>query len=147
MRMTHATPPVLIIALVALLGTACATVPVSEEALDWKAADSRWSVHVVTVDPDGDERVTRVWLALVDGVGTIRTSDTRWQKNLERDPDFRMRVRGVDYPLRAVRVADGLEARKIDDAFLEKYGWQERLLMGSDPSEAHSVFFLLAPPE
>ena len=71
MRLSHSTAPLLVTALAALLGTACATVPVSEEAIDWKAVDSRWSVHVVTVDPDGDERVTRVWLALVDGVGTI----------------------------------------------------------------------------
>jgi len=99
----------------------------------------------VTLDADGDERVTRVWIALYQGTGAIRTNHTRWLANLERDPDLRLRVDGVDYPLRVEFVDDAAATEAIDREFLEKYGWQERLLMGEQGREAHAFFLRLMP--
>ncbi len=77
--------------IVLLVGLACASgpLPIASSPIDWEAATERWSLHIVTVDPDGDERVTRIWLALVDGEGTVRTGDSRWWQNLKRDPKCR----------------------------------------------------------
>ena len=50
-----------------LLACATGTTRVAPTALDWDSADERWSIHVVTVDKDGADRVTRLWMAVPRG--------------------------------------------------------------------------------
>ena len=135
--------------IVLLVGLACASgpLPIASSPIDWEAATERWSLHIVTVDPDGDERVTRIWLALVDGEGTVRTGDSRWWQNLKRDPNCRIRVLGSDYPLRAEFVAEYEDKARIDDAFLEKYGWLERTMFRQERGETHENYARLRPAE
>ena len=123
-------------------GLACASgpVPVAQEPIDWRAADDRRSLHIVTVDPDGDERVTRIWVAIVDGEGTLRTGDSRWWQNLERDPNCRIRLLGIEYPVRVEFVMEHEEKARIDDAFVEKYGWLERILFRQERGETHENY-------
>jgi len=110
------------IALLTLL--ACASsVPLALEPIDWQTADDPWSIHIVTLDADGAERVTRIWLATVDAQGSLRTGDSRWWANLQRDPNCRIRLQGTDYPVRAEFVTEHEAKARIDDAFVEKYGW------------------------
>jgi hypothetical protein len=127
------------IALMVCLGCA-STVPVAEKSIDWQAADEHWSLHVVTLDADGDERVTRIWLANVDGEGTLRTGDSRWWQNLKRDPDFRVRMEGTDYPVHAEFVTEHEQKALIDDAFGEKYGWMESLMFRQERGETHENY-------
>ena len=135
----------LVAALAAFSALACASVPAAEDPIDWQAASRHWSVHIVTLDADGEERVTRVWIALYQGIGAIRTNHTRWLANLRRDPDLHLRVDGVDHPMRVEFVDEAASTEVIDRAFLEKYGWQERLLMGEQGREPHAFFLLLVP--
>ncbi len=123
-------------------GLACVTgaVSVAQEPIDWRAADGRWSLHIVTVDPDGDERVTRIWLAIVDGEGTLRAGDSRWWRNLERDAHCGVRLLGIDYPVRVEFVTEHEEKVRIDDAFVEKYGWLERIMFRQDRGETHDNY-------
>lgn len=126
---------------------ACATPAPATNAIDWSTAASPWSSFIVTVDEDGDERVTRIWLASVDGHGVLRTGDSRWWANLERDPACRVRIDGVDYALRAERVSDRATKIRIDEVFLEKYGWQERLLFPQARGETHDNYAWLRAVE
>ena len=112
----------------------------AREPIDWAAANDRWSIHIVTTDSDGDERVTRIWLAMMDGVGVLRTGDSRWWQNLARDPNCRIRLLGIEYPLRAEPVREHDERARIDAAFVEKYGWQERMLFPQEPGETHDNY-------
>ncbi len=123
-------------------GLACASgpVPVAQGPIDWRAADDRWSLHIVTVEPGGDPRVTRIWLAIVDGEGTLRTGDSRWWQNLERDPNCRVRLLGIDYPVRVEFVTEHEEKARIDDAFVEKYGWLEGILFRQERGETHENY-------
>jgi hypothetical protein len=132
-----------------LLGLACASAPppIAEAPIDWESLDEHWSLHIVTVDPDGDERVTRIWLALSDGLGVLRTGESRWWQNLQRDPACRIRLRGTDYPLRAEFVEEKEEKARIDDAFAEKYGWLERVLFPQERGETHQNYARLRPAE
>ncbi len=114
--------------------------PVAQGPIDWRVADDRWSLHIVTVEPDGDPRVTRIWLAIVDGEGTLRTGDSRWWQNLERDPTGRIRLLGIDYPVRVEFVTRHEEKARIDDAFIEKYGWLERILFRQERGETHENY-------
>ncbi len=128
--------------IVFVAGLACASgpVPVAQEPIDWRAVDDRWSLHIVTVDPDGDERVTRIWVAIVDGEGTLRTGDSRWWQNLERDPNCRIRLLKIEYPVRVEFVMEHEDKARIDDAFVEKYGWLERILFRQERGETHENY-------
>jgi hypothetical protein len=114
-----------------LVALACASpVPVADEPVDWQAAGEHWSLHIVTVDEDGDERVTRIWLAIVDGSGALRTGDSRWWENLQR----------TDYPVHAEFVTEHEQKALIDDASVEKYGRMERMMFPQDRGETHDNY-------
>ena len=121
---------------------ACAqgSVPVASSPLDEAGIDDRWSHLVVTVDPDGDDRVTRIWLALVDGEVALRTGDSRWWANLQRDPQIRIRVSGSDHLYRAEFPTSHAEKVQIDEAFLEKYGGWDRVMFSDERGETHENY-------
>jgi len=108
-----------------LLLIACATVAVTPatRAPDWAALADESTVVLVTRDADGDERVTTVWLVVVDGEGFIRTGATRWFANLERDPRLGFRAAGSEYPLAVEFVRDPEVGARVDAAFRAKYGF------------------------
>ena len=102
--------------------------PMAETALDWQAVAGERVPTIVTRDPDGAERATKLWLVVVDGQGLIRTGDSRWFKNIERDPNVVFRVGGQAYSLRAERVTDASLVKRANAAFREKYGWEDRFI-------------------
>ena len=114
-----------------LLAAACATLPVVEapsSELDWDAASDDEVIEILTADPDGDLRRTRVWFVRIDGVTYLRTSGSRWLANLRRDPDVTVCVRGVDYPQRAQVVDDPRMVEGVENAARVKYGFQNTLV-------------------
>lgn len=121
-------------------------IPIASDAVDPAEIDARWSLHVVTLDPDGDERVTRIWIAVLDGDPILRTGDSRWWANLQRDPTIRIRLSGSDSVFRAEPVTDPGEKRRIDTAFLEKYGLWERALFPQARGETHTHYARLRSP-
>jgi hypothetical protein len=125
---------------------ACASRPVSQatEPLDWAAAADERVPQIVTVDPDGDTRVTKLWLVVVDGSGYIRTSGTRWFANLERDPDVVLRVRGTEYPLRTKLVLDADLRERINEAFRSKYGFEDRFIGWFSSRDQANILHLVA---
>ena len=129
----------------AVFAAGCAAVPVAEGPIDWASADERWSILVVTVDPDGDDRVTRIWMALLDGEGVLRTNESRWWANLERDPRIRVRHAGKDHPFRVEVVTDPAERARIDAVFVEKYGTVERMMFPQEPGETHVNYARVRP--
>jgi hypothetical protein len=125
-------------ALVLASSGAIASEPASEPASapDWSAIAGQSTVHVITADPDGDARETKIWVVVLDGVGYIRTSQTTtWGDNVQRNPDIALRVEGREYPLRASFVVDGAERKRIVEKFVAKYGNNPlmNLIRGSDP--------------
>lgn len=84
-------------------------------------------VEILTADADGATRTTRIWIVRVDDHAYIRTGNTHWEKNLEREPVATLRAGGVEYPVRVEFVGDeGLLAR-VEQAYREKYGFMDRL--------------------
>jgi hypothetical protein len=114
--------------ILAALSLACATYAPAEGPVDWEAADAEWDVILVTVDPDGDVRETRVWLVIVDGAGALWTGQTRWAANLKRDANAVLQASGIAYPVRAEFVSDPTERDAVEAAFRQKYGWQDRVV-------------------
>jgi hypothetical protein len=119
------------VSLVGVWGIGCTTTPIASAAIDWNATD-HWSVHVVTQDADGDLRVARIWIVVIDGAGVIRTQQSRWWKNIQRGSFCRIRVDGRDFPVAVEEISDLAARRRVDQAFEEKYGWQERMVISED---------------
>jgi hypothetical protein len=115
--------PILLTALALALAT-----PVAASAPDWNAVADVDEVEVVTQDEDGATRETTVWLAVVDGQGYLRTSDSRWGNNLIRQPDFLLRIGEQEYPLRVEFVEDDALRLRIEDVFRKKYGFSDSFI-------------------
>jgi hypothetical protein len=120
----------ILIACAALIAVSCASTapPMAETPLDWQSVADEGVPEIVTRDADGAERVTKLWIAVVDGVGLIRTSDSRWFRNIERDPNVVLRIGGYAHPLRAEIVTDESFEKRANAAFREKYGWLDWLI-------------------
>jgi hypothetical protein len=109
-------------------------------AVDWSPHADERVVEVVTHDEDGGERTTKIWLVVVDGAAYIRTGNTGWGGNVERDPEVRLLTASGDYDLRVEFVTDAATRDAVTAAFREKYGWSDRLISpfrGRNPKIMH----------
>jgi len=95
---------------------------------DWGALAPVEEIQVLSQDPDGKPRETTVWLAVVDGQGFIRTGNTSWYPNLERNPDIGVRVAEKEYAVRAELVEDESLRERVIAQFRDKYGWSDRMV-------------------
>ena len=95
--------------------------PRAQVAPDWSVLGSEEIPSLVTVDEDGERRITQVWIAVVDGVAYLRTGDSRWFENLERDPHLDLRLSGLTYRCgtRPVEAEGTIET--VHQAFYDKY--------------------------
>jgi hypothetical protein len=85
-------------------------------------------VEIVTTNEDGSLRTTKVWVVVVDGAAYVRTGNTRWGRNVERDPDVRILTAAGDHDLRVEFVTDEADREAVQQAFRAKYGWSDRLI-------------------
>jgi hypothetical protein len=95
-------------------------------AINWGAVADEAQITVITTNEDGSQRETTIWLVVLDGEGYIRTSRTRWGRNMERDPNLVLRIAGTEHPLRAERVLDEGLHERVKSRFREKYGFWDR---------------------
>jgi hypothetical protein len=121
--------PWMVLGLAAALA-ACASTPppLGDAPIDWASVGAERVPVIVTMDPDGDERVTKLWLVVVDGEGIISTGNSRWFRNIERDPNVEFRIGGHAYPLRAELITDESLRQRAKEAFREKYGWEDSVV-------------------
>jgi len=120
----------LLIVFAVFFGVACASTapPMVDRSVDWTAAAEEPVPVIVTQDPDGGQRVTKLWLVVVEGQGLIRTGNTRWFRNIQRDPNVVFRIGGHAHRLRAELVTDASLEERAHAAFREKYGWQDWII-------------------
>ena len=77
---------------------------------------------------------------MLDGDPILRTGESRWWENLQRDPTIRIRLSGTDRVYRAELVTDPSQQVRIDEVFLEKYGLWERVLFSQERGETHTNY-------
>jgi hypothetical protein len=111
----------------ALAGALCALAAAPAVAGGLEAAAGTDVVEVLTHDPDGSPRETKVWIVLVEGEAYLRTGGTRWGDNLVRDPQAVLRAGGTEQAVLAERVADPARIDAVVAAFRAKYGFSDRL--------------------
>jgi hypothetical protein len=102
--------------------------PALAAEIDWRAVTAPDVVRIVTIDPDGDVRETKVWIAFADGSGWLRTSNSRWLENLRRDPNAKLISGDQELELRADEIEDPAARERVDAAMRAKYGWSDRML-------------------
>jgi hypothetical protein len=102
--------------------------PCAGADVDWAKLAEPGVVELITVDPDGDLRETKVWIVAHEGSGWLRTSNSRWLANLRRDPRLKLRSGGKLFELRAEEVDDAQLRERVDAAMRAKYGWSDRLI-------------------
>jgi len=90
---------------------------------DWDAVSEMSTVEVLTVDEDGSQRVTTVWLIVYEGEAIVRTGGSRWGSNVVRDGELTLRIDEVDYAMTVIFEEDDARRQEIKQAFREKYGW------------------------
>ena len=100
------------------------------------AAEAKWSeIHgekeiTITVNrEDGTTQELIIWFAVVDGRGYIRTWDSSWRAEVERDPEVSLRIAGRDYPVRVSAVAEKALYDRVNAAYREKYGLMSDVLL------------------
>jgi hypothetical protein len=138
------------------LAVACnQTVSPSREPLDWTTLRDRQMILITTTAPEGQPRTTRLWIVVLDGAAYLRSADTRWSRDVERDPNFLLIVDGTSYPVSAERVAYGTdEHARVMEAFSEKYGLLGRTVLRfysligrySGPGDARILRLKAEPP-
>ena len=125
--------------------TLLATPSVALEGLDFSAYADAKTIMVVTNDEDGDRRETTIWIVVVEGAAYINTGNTTWGENIKRTPRVEVQ-RGESARLfDVVFVKDRDLRHKIQTAFREKYGFQDKLIgLFYDASEV-TLMRLAAP--
>jgi hypothetical protein len=113
--------------------------------LDWEVVEESWSIQLVTRDEGGEARVTRAWIAAMEGRAVMRTGDTHWLHDLQRDPAVCLIVEDETHPMLGEVVEDEAETDEIAAVMIEKYGWQKRWLMAVRPRSGSDSFIRLIP--
>jgi hypothetical protein len=129
----------------AAFGCATAIPAPTAEPIDWEAVDESWSIQLVTRDEAGNPRVTRAWIASMEGYAVMRTGDTSWLHDIQRHPAVCLVVEDETHPMLGEVVEDPAEGNEIAAVMVEKYGWQKRWLMAVRPRSGGDSFIRLFP--
>lgn len=112
----------------ALVLASLSAAPAAADYPEWPSVADVGVIEVVTSDPDGGPRTTKVWFVLLDGEPYLRTASSRWLDNLRRDPELSLVIEGVEYEARAEEVEGEEIVARVEAAMREKYGWQDRMV-------------------
>ena len=113
-----------------------------EAAIEWDRYAEEGTVEVITTDEDGSVRETKVWLAVVNGQGYIRTGKTRWGGNTERNPEVVLRIGETELPPRVECDTDPTERDAVKAALRAKHGFSDWILnpiRGKNPKTMRPV--------
>ncbi len=146
---------VLFLAAVSLLASCDRAVSASQEQLDWRTIADRQMILVTTMDSNGEPRTTRLWVGVIGESGYLRSADTRWSRDVKRNPNFELIVDELSYLVSATQVPFGTEEHaRVMDAYPEKYGLLGRTVLRfysligrySGPSDARILRLRAEPP-
>ena len=97
----------------------------------WSEIDGEEEITITVNQEGGTTRELTIWFAVVDGQGYIRTRDTSWREEIEREPNVSLRIAGDDYPVRVSVVSKGGLYDRVNAAFTEKYGLMSDMLLAT----------------
>lgn len=95
---------------------------------EWNDLADLETVEVISSDEDGGQRLTTVWIVVLEHQAYLRTAGTTWGDNVEREGTLRLRVPQGEYTLRAEKVLSESEKQQVVAAFREKYGTTDAVM-------------------
>ena len=88
----------------------------------WSDYKDEQEIFAVVHGEDGKAREVKIWIVVLDGHGFIRTRNTSWRADLERDPKAALKIKDKEIAIRPVPVKDPELYQKVNEAFTAKYG-------------------------
>ena len=98
------------------------------EDFDWSRYAEEQTITAITTDDGGSARETTIWIVVVVGDAFIRTGNTRWGANVERQPDIALRIADEEIPVRVHFITDDAMRGRVIEAFRAKYGLMDLLI-------------------
>jgi hypothetical protein len=112
----------------AIFAVALLAIAAHGSPLDWTRFSDTQTIEIVSTDEDGGQRLTTIWIVVLDRQAYIRTAGTTWGDNVERNGSLKLREIAGDRPLRAEKVLSAAEVERVVAAFREKYGTTDAVM-------------------
>lgn len=100
----------------------------SSDPNEWQPFAEQDVIQIITEDPDGDVRETKIWIVVLDGTGYIRTNNSRWLANIRRGSPVSLRSEEWESRVTATEIEDGEVDVQVESAFKSKYGLMQRVM-------------------
>ena len=111
------------IALTALLLSASLAIAAADPArAAWSDYKDEQEIFAVLHDEKGEVHEVKIWIVVLDDHGFIRTRNTSWRGDLERDPKAALRIKDKEIAIRPIPVKDPELYKRVNDAYTAKYG-------------------------
>ena len=137
------------IAIALMCGFSAASMATSDPS-EWQPFAEQDVIQIITEDPDGDLRETKIWIVVLDGTGYIRTNNSRWLANIRRGSPVSIRSDEWESRVTAVEIDNAEVGAQVESAFKAKYGLMQSVtsffriseptlleLSFSGPTESH----------
>jgi hypothetical protein len=105
-----------------LLASALLTASADPARAAWSNYKDEQEIFAVVHGEDGEPREVKIWLVVLDDQGFIRTRNTSWRGDLERDAKAALKIQGKEIPIRAIPVKDPELYNRVNEAYTAKYG-------------------------
>ncbi len=98
-------------------------------AADWSGWSDLETIEVTTVQEDGSEMVTTIWITVLEGTAYVRTSESSaWGNAVEKAETFGLRGGDEDRTVRATAINNDATRASVEDSFRQKYGFSDAMI-------------------
>ena len=101
---------------------------VEEKVADWSFSQEIQEIFVQTRPWYGIPHSTTIWCVALDGelyIGSYGDKKKAWERNIERNPEARLSIKGRIYDVTLAPVTDGDLVEALDAAYAGKYDMAE----------------------
>ena len=133
------------IAIALMCGFSSVSVATSDPT-EWQPFAEQDVIQIITEDPDGDLRETKIWIVVLDGTGYIRTNNSRWLANIRRGSPISLRSEEWESRVTATEIDDDQVDEEVESAFKSKYGLMQSVMSFFRISDPTLLELTLAGP-
>ena len=118
----------------------------TSDPTEWQPFAEQDVIQIITEDPDGDLRETKIWIVVLDGTGYIRTNNSRWLANIRRGSPISLRSEEWESRVTATEIDDDQVDEEVESAFKSKYGLMQSVMSFFRISDPTLLELTLAGP-
>jgi hypothetical protein len=114
---------------VLILSVLLATASADAARAAWADVKDEQEIFAIVHDEDGKPREVKIWIVVLEDNAYIRTRNTSWRADLERDSNLRLKIAGKEIAVRPVPVKDPETYERVNEAYTEKYGVSPHIVL------------------